>query len=106
MGPLVKFIVPDWGIKLTPAYGCRNANGPPDYLGSVVFFIVPDWGDDVDSGIGLLYRPAKLHRLNGPIRQPYAGVNFIPLSGTMNLVTSPIYEFDNIPWLNVFDWHQ
>jgi hypothetical protein len=28
-------------------------------------FIVPDWGDKVDSGIGLLYRPARLHRFEG-----------------------------------------
>ncbi len=30
-------------------------------------FIVPDWGggDKVDSGIGLSYRPARLHRLAG-----------------------------------------
>ncbi len=25
--------------------------------------LVPDWGDIVDSGIGLSYRPARLHRL-------------------------------------------
>jgi hypothetical protein len=28
-------------------------------------FFVPDWGEIVDSGIGLPYRPAKLHRLAG-----------------------------------------
>ncbi len=28
-------------------------------------FIVPDWGDKVNSGIGLSYRPARLHRLAG-----------------------------------------
>ncbi len=26
-------------------------------------YIDPDWGDKVNSGIGLLYRPARLHRL-------------------------------------------
>ncbi len=26
---------------------------------------VPDWGDKVNSGIGLSYRPARLHRLAG-----------------------------------------
>jgi hypothetical protein len=30
---------------------------------SVAEFIVPDWGDEVNSGIGLSYRPARLHRL-------------------------------------------
>ncbi len=28
-------------------------------------FLVHDWGNKVDSGIGLLYRPARLHRLAG-----------------------------------------
>jgi hypothetical protein len=42
-------------------------------------FKVPDWGDKVNSGIGLSYRPARLHRLvhSGPVRQPYDGVDFI-----------------------------
>jgi hypothetical protein len=35
-------------------------------------------GDKVNSGMGLSYWPAILHRLVGPVRQPYAGVNFIP----------------------------
>ncbi len=36
-------------------------------LRTVDIVIVPDWGggDKVDSGIGLSYRPAKLHRLAG-----------------------------------------
>ncbi len=29
----------------------------------VAKFIVPDWGDKTNSGIDLLYRPARLHRL-------------------------------------------
>jgi hypothetical protein len=33
--------------------------------GSVAKFFVPDWGDKVDSGIGLSYRAARLHRLAG-----------------------------------------
>jgi hypothetical protein len=45
------------GIKLTPAQGCRT--GPPGYK-----------------------------RLAGrSIRQPYAGVDYTPPSGTMNLAT-------------------
>jgi hypothetical protein len=43
-----KFIVPDGGIKLTPAQGCRS--GPPGYIG---------W------------------QWQAGIRQPFAGVNFI-----------------------------
>ena len=51
--------------------------------GPVAEFIVPDWGDKVNSGIGLSYRPARLHRQR-PVRQPYAGVDYIPQSGIMN----------------------
>jgi hypothetical protein len=41
-----------------------------------------------DLGIRLSYRPARLNRLaRRYIRQPYAGVNFIPQSVTMNLAT-------------------
>jgi hypothetical protein len=32
---------------------------------SIAKFIVPFWGDKVDSGLGLSYRPARLHRLAG-----------------------------------------
>ncbi len=38
-------------------------------------FIVPDWGDKVDYGVGLPYRPVRLHRL---VRQPYTIVDYIP----------------------------
>jgi hypothetical protein len=31
----------------------------------VAKFIVPDWVEKVDFGIGLSYRPARLHRLAG-----------------------------------------
>jgi hypothetical protein len=44
----------------------------------VVKFIVPDCGILVDSGIGSSYRLARLHRLGGPVRKPYAGVNIYP----------------------------
>jgi hypothetical protein len=40
--------------------------------------IVSDWGDKVDSGIGLSYRPARLHRLAGLYDNPYTGFNFTP----------------------------
>ncbi len=52
---------------------------------AVAKFIVSDWGNKVDSGIGLSYRPATLHRLAGrydnpmpALQQSYAGVNYIP----------------------------
>jgi hypothetical protein len=38
-----------------------------EFLGgeTVAKFKVPDWGDKVNSGMGLSYRPARLHRLAG-----------------------------------------
>jgi hypothetical protein len=56
-----------------------------EILYPVAKFIVPDWGDKVDSGIGLSYRPAKLHMVGRPVQQPYARVNYVPHSGNMNL---------------------
>ncbi len=45
---------------------------------SVAEFMVPDWGDKVDYGIGFSYRTAMPMQPGGLVRQPYAGVNFIP----------------------------
>jgi hypothetical protein len=54
----------------------------------VAKFLVPEWGDTVDSGIGLLHRPARPHtQAGGPVRQPCAGIDFIPQSGTKNLAS-------------------
>jgi hypothetical protein len=52
-------------------------------------FIVPDWGDKdkVDSGIGLSWRPARLHRLAGWYDNPMQKSTMSPQSGTMNLAT-------------------
>ncbi len=40
-------------------YGWGGGGG----LWSVVKFMFPNWGDKIDSGTGLSYRPARLHRL-------------------------------------------
>jgi hypothetical protein len=50
-------------------------------------FIVPDWGDKADSGIGLSYRPARLHKLAGQYDHPMpeSTKSDIPQSGTKNL---------------------
>jgi hypothetical protein len=64
--PLAKFIVSDWG-----------------------------WGDEVDSGIGLSYRPARLHRLAGRYDNPICRCQlrvYIPRSGTMHLDTASSTE--------------
>jgi hypothetical protein len=37
---------------------------------SQIYTVVPDWGDKVDSDIGSLYRPARLHRLAGRYDNP------------------------------------
>jgi hypothetical protein len=48
----------------------------------VAKFLVPEWGDIVDSDIGLLHRPARLYtQAGGPVRQPCAGIDYIPQSG-------------------------
>jgi hypothetical protein len=39
-------------------------------LESEAQLIVPDWGDKVDYGIGLSYRPVRLHRLAGRYDNP------------------------------------
>ncbi len=40
-------------------------------------FIVPDWGEKVNSGLGWQTGPPG-NLAGGPVRQPYAGVDFIP----------------------------
>jgi hypothetical protein len=63
-------------------------------------FLVPDWDDIVDSGIGLSYRPARIHKAGGPVRQPYAKVDFIPQSRTGNFcLSSGRYQADEDPLL-------
>jgi hypothetical protein len=53
---------------------------------TVTEFIDPDGGDKVNSGIGFPYPARQATWAGGPVRQPYAGVNFIAQSG--------IHEFD------------
>ncbi len=50
-------------------------------------FLVPDWGDIADSGIGLSYRTARLHRQAGRYENPMTEFGYIPRSGTSNLAT-------------------
>ncbi len=54
----------------------------------VAKFLVPDRGDVVDSGKGLSYRTARIS--GGPVRQPYARVDYIPQSGTKNLASGSL----------------
>jgi hypothetical protein len=54
----------------------------------VAKFLVPERGNIVDSGIGLSYRPDRLHtQAVGPVRQPCAGVDYIPQSWKKNLAS-------------------
>ncbi len=56
---------------------------------AVTKFIVPDWGDKVDSGMGLSYRPARLHRLAGRYDNPMPYVAW--RAGTTTLCRSQLY---------------
>ncbi len=53
----------------------------------VTNFIVPYFGDKVDSGIGLSYRPAKLHRLAGRYDNPMPESTISPIQELMNVAT-------------------
>jgi hypothetical protein len=55
---------------------------------SVAKFLVPDWGDTVDSGIGLSYRPARLHRMSGWYDNTMPEASVSPQSGTKNLASA------------------
>jgi hypothetical protein len=72
--------------RLMPAGSLRYTGSPHQFLTGlilwpVVKFMVPDWGDKLDPGIGLSYRPDRIHigRYDN-----LAGVNYIPRSGTVN----------------------
>ncbi len=62
-------------------------------LGTVAEIIDPWLADKVNSIIGMSYRHARLYMTGGPVRQPYAGVDFIPRSGSMDSATG----FDSWP---------
>ncbi len=53
---------------------------------SVAKFIFPDWGDKVNTGIGVSYRPDRLHGLAGwshlypPVRDYEFGYNIARIS--------------------------
>ncbi len=51
------------------------------FVSKIAKFIVPDWGDKVDSGIGLSYRPAGLHRLTGRYDYPMPESTISPIQG-------------------------
>jgi hypothetical protein len=61
----------------------------------VAKFLVPEWGDIVDSGIGLLHRPDRLHtQAVGPVRQPIqesTSLIFHVHARTLNFSTSIIF---------------
>ncbi len=53
-------------------------------LSSVAEFIDPDWGYKVNSGIGLLYRPDRLHGLAGRYDNPSRSWLYPPSQWSMN----------------------
>ncbi len=67
-------------------------------------FLVPDWGDKV-SGIGLSYRPARLHRLEWWARTTtLCRSQLCPQSGTMNLATA-FKRLTQSGFLHFWDFH-
>ncbi len=50
-------------------------------------FIDPDWGDKVNSGIGLSYRPARLHWLADRYDNPMPELTLSPSHGSVNSAT-------------------
>jgi hypothetical protein len=54
---------------------------------TVAKFLVPDWGELVDSGIGLSYRSAGLHKLAGRYDNPMPESTIFPQSATKNLAS-------------------
>jgi hypothetical protein len=73
------------GLQLLGIYGLIK-NSP------VAVILVPDLGDESGYGVGLSYRPAKLHRLAVLYDNP---TSFIPQSGTKNW-TSASWNFRTI----------
>ncbi len=65
------------GSKYADTWKITVAECYPDH----VKFLVPDWGDIVNSGIGLSYRPARLHRLAGPYNNPICQSRLYPPVG-------------------------
>jgi hypothetical protein len=53
---------------------------------TVAEFIDPDWGDNVNSGIGLSYRPARLHGLPARYDNPMPELTSSPSHGSIEFV--------------------
>jgi hypothetical protein len=54
---------------------------------TVAEFINPDWRDKVNSGIGLSYRPARLHGLRGRYNNPMPELTLYLSQGSINSAT-------------------
>jgi hypothetical protein len=70
----------------------------------VAEFIDPDCGDEVNSGIGLLYRPDRLRALAGRYDNPMPELTLSPQSGSYEFgfsthtlcITGPFLAYDGI----------
>jgi hypothetical protein len=49
-------------------------------------FLVPDWGDKIGSGVGLSYRPVRLHRLAWRYDNPMPESTLSPAQSTVDRV--------------------
>jgi hypothetical protein len=65
----------------------NSLTGPHLCDSPVAELIDLDWGDKVNSGIGLFYRPARLHGLADRYDNPMPEFTFSPSHGSMNLST-------------------
>jgi hypothetical protein len=64
---------------------------------TVAEFINPDWGDKVNSGIGLSYRPARLHGLTGRYNNPMPELTLYPSQGSINSATAVLLYITEDP---------
>jgi hypothetical protein len=65
-----------WHTLSAPLVGTHTVPVKEHTPYTVVEFIDPDWGDKVNSGIGLSYRPARLHGLAGRYDNPLPELNY------------------------------
>jgi hypothetical protein len=57
--------------------------------------IVPEWGDNVNSGIGWPYRPARLHGLAGRYDKLLPELTLSSSQGSRNSATVDLVYFSN-----------
>ncbi len=80
----IGLVVVDWPAGGGYYFLCRRPEAKCKVL---------EWGDKVDSGIGLSYRPAGLHRLADRYDNPMPTSTLSSHSGTMNFATALLLQY-------------